>query len=116
MMERRRSVSDQGNVDDADTTESSSSSEWVNHLLIVKIRDSGTTVLAVDLLVILYYLVVAEPITTVAHVCALILGAMLCSMAYGSPVTETQSAVLEETGISSSEQPLLSSTEGTNIE
>lgn len=46
-------------------------------LAAARLRGWGTLVILLDLAIILYYAVVAEAITTVAHICALILGATL---------------------------------------
>ena len=58
----------------SNATEASSSSSWNRHItLLVWER----VILAADVLAIIYYACVAEAITTVAHLCAILMGYLL---------------------------------------
>jgi hypothetical protein len=90
MSERRRVV--ENNIDASSSLLSTSSQRLIN---------MGKVVIFLDCVVIVYYGVVEEPITTVAHFCALVLGAMLSLMSIR--IFEPQTDALERT----SSEPLV---------
>jgi uncharacterized membrane protein len=64
MTERRRVLDGQGEAEELSTS-------------VQRVMKGGLMVILLDTAAIIYYAVVAEPITTVAHFCALIMGAVL---------------------------------------
>lgn len=47
--------------------------------------DKAKVVIGIDAAALIYYAVAAEPITTVAHFCAIVLGVVLCLCCGGYP-------------------------------
>lgn len=56
------------------------------------IQEYGTGVILLNVIVVVYYAIVMEAITTVAHICAFILGALLHICFVGGDVMNTQGA------------------------
>lgn len=75
MMNERRQLHEASNEDDGTTTPPTNLS--TNAMWQRLEEDYGKGIILLNLLVVVYYAIVMEPITTVAHVCALILGAAL---------------------------------------
>lgn len=66
----------------------------------LRLRDWGKWVIFLDLIVIVYYAIALPAITTVAHICALILGAILCTIAIRVSFAEHSTSTMSTTGVS----------------
>ncbi len=62
---------------------------------LVTIQEYGTGIILLNMIVVIYYTIVMEAITTVAHICALILGALLHIWLFAEdPVLSVEAAAI----------------------
>lgn len=100
--------SDNDDDDDRRSQENRTAASSISH---EKLAKKAQRVILLDLGAIVYYLVVCEFITTVAHGCAVVMGACLSQLANKhSDVTRASAGASTETTIGTSEEPLLETT------